>query len=216
LIDAYFKITTCQRSRRLLDIGCAAGAFAEYLIHIFNDVIITGIDLDDNLLEIAKQNVPSGHFFHADANDLSMFTTDSFDLVTYLGTMTIFDDFTVSLNEALRVLSPGGMLIVFSFFNPYPVDTLVRWRYSGKDMDWHPGYNLFSLQTVSNYLDSHTKVKTYNFKRFELPFDLAPQEDPIRSWTEIDANNKRVFRNGIMYLDMYILSIEAKTTLPFV
>ncbi|MDC0831676.1 hypothetical protein POG22_01455 [Geitlerinema sp. CS-897] len=79
------------------------------------------------------------------------------------------------------------------------------------DADWHPGYNLFSTKSVSTYLQSLTKVDSFhfvNFSEFPFPFDIEPQDDPVRSWTYKDSNGVRRFRNGIMPLDFKFLVIE--------
>ena len=33
------------------------------------------------------------------------------------------------------------------------------------------------------FLKKKSVVKNFKFKKFEMPFDLRPQKDPIRSWT---------------------------------
>ena len=83
-------------------------------------------------------------------------------------------------------------------FNPYPVDVLIRYKLSEnyKNKTHETGWNIFSAKSVAKFLKSNKKVKSFYFKKFEMPFDLKPQKDPIRSWT-IKSNNKRLMINGI-------------------
>ena len=39
-------------------------------------------------------------------------------------------------------------------------------------------------------------IKNFKFKKFEMPFDLKQQKDPIRSWT-IKSNKNRLMINGL-------------------
>ena len=41
----------------------------------------------------------------------------------------------------------------------------------------------FSEKSVEEFLKKKSVVKNFKFKKFEMPFDLRPQKDPIRSWT---------------------------------
>ena len=89
-----------------------------------------------------------------------------------------------------------------------PVDALIRYRYHG-EVNWNSGYNLFSCKAVENFLDRHPDVTTYEFSPFELPFDLAPQQDPIRSWTERTADGRRELRNGLnLIINLKLLIIR--------
>jgi hypothetical protein len=54
-------------------------------------------------------------------------------------------------------------------------------------------------------------VLGHEFVPFTLPFDLEPRDDPIRSWTQIEADGQRTLRNGIMPLpfDSLVISVGA-------
>lgn len=194
---------------RLLDVGAASGAFVDYALQRFRPARTVGVEYDGRLVEEAKQRVPAGEFLHGDANRLEGVGDASFDAVTLTGTHSIFDDFRPSFGECLRVCAPGGRVIVTGIFNPYPVDAQIHWRYAGRFEDaWHPGYNLFSEQTVGAWLRQQARVARFAFHPFTLPFDLAPQADPIRSWTEPTAGGERILRNGIMPLPFAMLAID--------
>ncbi|ALP52649.1 hypothetical protein Tel_05525 [Candidatus Tenderia electrophaga] len=196
-----------RKRPRLLDVGGASGALAGYYQYRFADSQVTSLDFDAQLCEIGRQRLPGVQFIHGDANRMDMLADDSFDAVTMVGTLSVFDEFEPSMSECLRLTAPGGTVIVAGQFNSHPVDALIRYRYSGEDA-WNTGYNLFSCQSVARFLDQQPMIASYQFCNFELPFDLAPQDDPIRSWTEQTSDGRRELRNGLnLVIDLKILEI---------
>ncbi|KRE14410.1 hypothetical protein ASE66_13600 [Bosea sp. Root483D1] len=195
----------------LCDIGCASGAFIEYGLSRFPNITATGVDFSLSLVESATARIPNAVFMHGDANRLDGLMAETFDIVTMTGTHSIFDDFRPSFSECLRIAAPGALVLITGLFNPFPVDALVQWRYAdGVERAWNPGYNLFSERAVSRFLQSSERVARFSFTPFSLPFDLPPQDDPIRSWTETEPAGSRVLRNGIMSLPMQTLAIAVK------
>ena len=191
---------------RLLDVGCAAGEFPEYAQRRFENAAVTGVDIDQSLIDAARERVPAASFCTADANDLHMFEDGSFDAVTMTGVHSIFDDFRTSFSECIRVCVASGTVIISGLFNDYPIDMLAYWRYANNfDGDFSRGYNVFSKESVSTFLSRQVRVESFKFEKFVLPFDLEPQEDRVRSWTEINGDGDRIFRNGLMELNFQIL-----------
>lgn len=199
---------TSGTSLTLLDVGAANGEFARYVLSRFPNARVHGVEYDPDLVQVARRNVPKADFAVGDANALLDIRSSSFDVVTMTGTHSIFDDFRPSFSECIRATRDGGSVIVTGLFNDHPIDALIAWRYGGQlDAAWHPGYNLFSKQSVSTFLNSHQRVRTHTFSRFTVPFDIKPRPDAIRSWTETGPEGDRCFRNGIMPLNFEILSM---------
>jgi SAM-dependent methyltransferase len=197
----------------LLDVGAAAGAFAAYALGRFPGARVTGLEHDPALVEAACANCPAATFVEGDANRMSGIADRAFDVVTMTGTHSIFDDFRPSFAECVRVARDGGTVVITGLFNPHPVDAQVHWRYGAQfEAAWHPGYNLFSHLSVSTFLEAHPRVRRHEFVPFALPFDIAPREDPIRSWTEVAAGGERILRNGIMPLpfDSLVIDVGAR------
>jgi SAM-dependent methyltransferase len=196
--------------RRLLDVGSASGAFAAYALQRFAQVQVTGVDFDGRLVEEARRRVPGARFEVGDANRLGGIADGTFDAVTLTGTHSIFDDFRPSFRECIRACAPGGRVVVTGIFNPFPVDAHIHWRYAGEfQAPWHPGYNLFSHASVAAFLRDQPRVGAHAFLPFRLPFDLPPQDDPIRSWTEAPGpDGERGLRNGIMPLPFEMLVLD--------
>ena len=97
----------------VLEIACGTGRVTRHLRRYFKSPVkLTASDFSNDMLDMAKSVVadPSIDFRLEDAQDLS-FADNSFDLVVcYFGLMFLADKLK-GINEALRVLKPGGRFI---------------------------------------------------------------------------------------------------------
>ena len=74
-----------SENAHVLDVGCGAGIpTAKFLIKKGFDV--SGIDLSEKMLELARKNVPAARFIKMDMNDLK-FEENTFDGITSLYTL---------------------------------------------------------------------------------------------------------------------------------
>lgn len=97
---------------KVLDVGCGNGR----LLSIFKDIDInyTGVDNSKKLIEIAKKTYPSAAFLVADALCLP-FSANYFDKVYSVAVLHHIPSEELRLKfleEAKRVLRPGGLLIL--------------------------------------------------------------------------------------------------------
>jgi ubiquinone/menaquinone biosynthesis C-methylase UbiE len=201
---------TAAKHGKLLDVGGASGDLAGYLFETLSPSEQHLLEYDPELVDLAKKFYPNILPTQGTAEDMTSYENGAFDAVTMVGVMSIFDDFTLSLGECIRVANQAGVVVIVGQFNDWPLDALMKWRYSGDDGPYHQGYNLFSKKTVSSYLSKHVRVASYEFVDFQLSFDLAPSEDPVRLWTYFDKDGKRKFRNGLMDINLKILTIKLK------
>lgn len=99
----------------VLDVACGTGDMVLELLKQGADV--TGVDLSEEMLAIAKRKVESGKWKVADAEQLP-FGDASFDAVTCAFGVRNFVHLEQGLNEMLRVLKPGGQLVVLELATP--------------------------------------------------------------------------------------------------
>lgn len=104
---------------RVLDVGTGRGGFVEELIAELKDYDeIIGIDVDASLeAEFAKRlaSHPRVRFEVMDAMSMP-FDDGSFDTVSVAGTLHHLGDPKVGLREMMRVLRPGGHLILVEMY----------------------------------------------------------------------------------------------------
>ena len=198
-----------EANKSLLDVGGAAGDFVRFLGTRFPNTSLTCLDADPELIDLGRSRNQNCAFVHGDAECMSVFEDGQFSAVTFIGALSIFDDYRKVLDECLRVTAPGGALLVVAQFNEYPVDALIRWRYSDDRGPYNSGYNLFSKATISQYLRENSMVSSFDWERFVPPFEISPGEDPIRSWTDVDGRGERILRNGLLAeINLQILTIR--------
>jgi ubiquinone/menaquinone biosynthesis C-methylase UbiE len=100
-----------QPPARVLDLGTGSGLAAFVVARRFPEAEITGADVSEQMIEVARQNTPAElagrvRFDRADASQLP-YPDGSFDLVTLANMIPFFD-------ELARVTAPGGS-VVFAF-----------------------------------------------------------------------------------------------------
>jgi len=107
LVEQYKK----SKGSTLLDIACGTGAQAAYLQDKFT---VTGIDISDEMLEIAKNKVKNAVFINADMCD---FNLDSrYDVIINLygsiGQVKSLESMQKAMKCAFKHLNQGGIFIL--------------------------------------------------------------------------------------------------------
>lgn len=102
------KIFDFNNSKKILDIGCGTGEFAD----LFSKFDYYGIDISATYIRYAAKR-KRGSFKTMDATKLE-FSDDSFDYILIMAILHHLDDNKINgvLSEAKRVLKPGGKILV--------------------------------------------------------------------------------------------------------
>jgi SAM-dependent methyltransferase len=112
--DALVSLQLSPHSQ-VLDAGCGAGLFCSLVIEAGH--LVTGFDATPALLDIAQQRVPQGIFFAGDFEQLPL-ADNSFDVVTGFNSFQYASAPLKALQEAHRVLKPGGQLLMATWGKP--------------------------------------------------------------------------------------------------
>jgi SAM-dependent methyltransferase len=102
----------------ILDVGCGLGMYVRAMSQFSDDV--HGVDVDPEKVQEASQDLPN--IRQAPAEDLP-FPDGTLDVVLSHEVIEHVDDDRQSIAEAVRVLKPGGRLVVFAPNRLYPFET---------------------------------------------------------------------------------------------
>jgi SAM-dependent methyltransferase len=111
--DAYWKYSATffelvpPPGRRTLEVGCGEGRVSRDLVERGHRVV--GVDASPTLIHLASDADPRSWYLQADGAVLP-FASESFDLVVFYNSLMDIDDMEQSVQEAARVLQPGGAL----------------------------------------------------------------------------------------------------------
>jgi len=99
---------------KILDIGCGGGLLTSYLAAAGHEV--TGIDLSEKSLEVAKRKDHQGKIYYqkADASNLP-FEDESFQVVSAMDLLEHVPDYQAVIKEGARVLKKGGLFFFHTF-----------------------------------------------------------------------------------------------------
>lgn len=119
LIKKLIELINILPSNKILDVGCGLGGSSLYLAKYCN-AIVTGITLSSKQVSIAKtqanlQNLKNLDFKIEDALSLQSFADNSFDIVWSLESCEQFFNKELFIQQAYRVLKPGGKLLLVTW-----------------------------------------------------------------------------------------------------
>ena len=107
--DAFIK--KLPAGARVLDVGCGSGVKSKYLVaHGFK---VTGIDISENLLDIARREVPQSEFKIFSMTDIDSMT-ETFDGIFAQASLLHIPkkDASSVVKKMARRLIPGGLLYI--------------------------------------------------------------------------------------------------------
>ncbi len=107
---------------KVLDVGCGTGESTRYLSRLYQGVVVEGMDISTGMLAVAQRHDPDSIYFEGDVCAIPR-TDSSYNLVISCFTFRNFPEREASIAEMLRVLRPGGHLLILDHFLPEK-----RWR----------------------------------------------------------------------------------------
>lgn len=189
---------------RILDIGCATGDFLYFLSNNISNCELTGMDVMDELLAKAKDEVKECNFIKSNIYTGENLPSKKFDYIYMSGVHSIFDDYKPWIDNLLKLKSDAGRIYVFGIFNPEKIDVIIKSRGYEENGPWQTGWNLFSKYGIEEYLNS--KGFKCSFTEFKIGIDIDKNEnDPLRSWTFKDEFGDRQVINGLQLLHKFYL-----------
>ena len=124
------KASLQGRTLKVLDVGCGNGRFGEFLINKGKKIQYTGIDNNQDLLELAQEKLPKAKLINQDILK-PIKIKEQFDLIGLFGVLHHVPGKETRLKllkDLAKLLAPGGLLVFtnwhfnkFKRFNSYSV-----------------------------------------------------------------------------------------------
>jgi ubiquinone/menaquinone biosynthesis C-methylase UbiE len=111
LLRALIQKHKQSSGNRLLDVACGTGKHIQYLK---NDFECVGVDISEQMLAVARQNLPDVRFIEANMVDFCL--NESFDVITYLfsaiGYLRTRREIDKAIHNFAKHMTAGGVLII--------------------------------------------------------------------------------------------------------
>lgn len=123
-----------EKRQHILDVACGTGDFSIAIARKANpDTLVTGLDLSEGMLAVMDGKIAdaglTGRIVTGQGNSERMsFADASFDCVTIAFGIRNFEHREDALREILRVLKPGGRLVILEL--SVPENRLIRFFYN--------------------------------------------------------------------------------------
>ncbi|MFE7135160.1 class I SAM-dependent methyltransferase [Streptomyces sp. NPDC057638] len=174
--------------RTLLDVGCGTG---EHLRHLGKQFSVTGIDLSESMVRVARQKLPEIPVHQGDMRNFDL--TQSFDVVcsmySSIGYLGGPEELRAAVARMAAHVAPGGVLIVEPWIprerwnggvlahatvehEGVTISRMGRWRTEGTRslVDMH--YLVSEPDGVRHFVD-HQDLALYSLAEYEDAFDQA-------------------------------------------
>lgn len=110
------NLTGCED---ILDVGCGTGSLLHTILDIYSGVRLTGIDLSIEMLNVAREKLDNRADFVVCRSECLPFQNGKFDVVVSCSSFHYFRLPKAALKEMLRVLMPGGRIIITDWCSDY-------------------------------------------------------------------------------------------------
>jgi ubiquinone/menaquinone biosynthesis C-methylase UbiE len=142
---------TIESRFKVLDIGCGGGATIQKVAAIADEGMVYGIDYAEGSIAVSRdlnsRFIEAGRVVIQKASVSRLpFLDDTFDLATAIETQYYWPDLRGDMREILRVLKPGGKLVV------------IAEMYKGGKYDWVKWPIMWLLRSAHLSVSDHRKV----------------------------------------------------------
>lgn len=126
------KIKDAGEAPRVLDVACGTGDFSIAIAKAVRKGEVIGVDISKEMLEVMRQKVLKNKLESIISQEVGdgeamRFPDASFDRLVNAFGIRNFEDRDKGLREALRVLKPGGRLVILELSRPQ--NKIIRWFY---------------------------------------------------------------------------------------
>ncbi len=137
-----------KKNAWVLDVACGPGNVSKYLLEKRPDLKITGIDLAENMIGLARKNNPGAEFRVMDCRDISRLE-GKFDAVVLAFCLPYLsrEESRQLIADAAKILNPGGFIYISTMEDFYS-ESGIRKSSDGKDELYQYFYEAETLKKI--------------------------------------------------------------------
>lgn len=177
--DVYREVVDRSAGGIWVDMGGGTGSNLEFAgdgIRRFEKVYV--VDLAESLLGIVKKRSEKNGWSNVEAvvGDATQWLPPegSADVVTFSYSLTMIPDWFAAIDNALRMLKPGGLIGVIDFYvvRKYPSDSLAKHRWGTRSFwpVWFANDNVFPSPDHLPYLQKHFETLRLKESLAKVPY----------------------------------------------
>lgn len=194
LYEAILDALALQPGQSLFDAGCGSGVVCVLAANRGFDV--TGLDASSAFIEVARQRCPSGRFAVGDLSERLPFADESFDGAMFSNSLQFVPNAADALREAVRVVKPGGRIVVAVFDSPEkcegqkPIGAIMSLLPAGPAASRSP-FALSHGATIEKLLGD-AGLEYEGIKRVEAPWRYRDLQTALRAFTSAGPSQEAI------------------------
>ncbi len=165
---------------RILDVAAGTGASAAPMAKA--GALVTALDLSQGMIDEGRKRHPDIEFVHGTAEELP-FDDDTFDAVTISFGLRNVQQPRAALSEFLRVLKPGGRVVICEFSQP-PVNVVRR------------SYELYLRTMLPGMARASSNPESYRYLVESI--QAWPEQEVLSQWIRTAGFTRVAHRNLTM------------------
>jgi len=176
VIERIERGTKSTSSIKILDVGCGAGFLSNALA--MKGYAVTGLDLSEESLKVARKYDETGTVHYIGANAYSLpFPDATFEVVTCMDFLEHVDQPDIVVKEIARVLKPGGLFFFHTFNRNWlsyiVIIKLVEWLVKNTPKHMHVLKLFIKPQELKSMCTTHG-LKTHEMTGIKPIFSTIP------------------------------------------
>ena len=196
------EISQETKFAHVLDVACGTGHSSHPLLEISDKV--TGVDISEEMVNIAKRNIPEIDFRVSPAERLFC-ENNSID-AAFVGMAFHWFDKDAFLSELSRILKPGGWLVIYGLGSPKDMSLTPTYRKWYTENYWQEFPNPpRSGGSFSEMIELHKEQFSYEGE-LNIRFDYHMNQDELRELLTTQSNIQQAVENGqsLESIDSYL------------
>lgn len=130
ILPNLIRLVTPKRNENIVDLACGTGYFTSAFAK--EGAVMTGIDVSEDLIAIARKNSPQISYHVGSAEDATIVSDDSKDRVTIVLAIQNIEHTQKVLSEVHRILKIGGTLHIVMNHPAFRIPKRSFWGYDDK------------------------------------------------------------------------------------